>query len=160
MYRIYRETRIKSTQQRCFDLSRSIDFHKGSMSHTDEVPVAGTTSGLIELGEWVEWEATHLFVRQRLSSKITKMDKPHYFVDEMVKGAFKSFHHKHEIKRINDNEVLMIDDFRYETPLWILGNIAYFLFLKKYMEKVIGSRCIAIKQALETDEWKKYLKYE
>ena len=130
------------------------------MSHTNEVPVAGTTSGLIELGEWVEWEATHLLVRQRLSSKITEMVKPDYFVDEMVKGAFKSFYHKHEIRKISDNEVLMIDDFRYQTPLGILGNIAYFLFLKKYMENMIGSRAIAIKQTLESGDWKKYLKDE
>lgn len=157
MYRIYRETKIKTTQQRCFDLSRSIDFHQGSMSHTNEVPVAGTTTGLIELGEWVEWEATHLFVRQRLSSKITEMVKPEYFVDEMVKGAFKSFHHKHEIRKISDNEVLMIDDFQYRTPLGILGNIAYHLFLKKYMENIIDTRAAATKQALESDEWKKYI---
>ncbi len=130
------------------------------MSHTREVPVDGRTSGLIELGEWVEWEATHLFVRQRLSSKITQMVKPHYFVDEMVKGAFKSFHHRHEIRIINEHEVLMIDDFQYQTPFWIFGNIAYLLFLKKYMENLIGSRALATKRALESGEWKKYLPYE
>lgn len=157
MYRIYLETIIRSTQHRCFELSRSIDFHKDSMSESNEIPVAGKTSGLIELGEFVEWEATHFFVRQRLSSKITEMVKPHYFVDEMVKGAFKSFSHKHEIRKLNENEVMMIDDFRYETPLGILGKIAYALVLKKYMEKMIRDRGIAIKHALETDEWKKYL---
>jgi ligand-binding SRPBCC domain-containing protein len=157
MYRIYLETRIKSTQHRCFELSRSIDFHKDSMNESREVPVAGKMSGLIELGEFVEWEATHFYVRQRLSSKITEMVKPHYFVDEMVKGAFKSFSHKHEIRELNENEVVMIDDFRYETPLGILGRIAYSLFLKKYMENMIMERGLAIKHALETDEWKKYV---
>src|SRR5689334_20834147 len=97
MYRIYSETIIKTTQERCFNLSRSIDFHKASMFESREIPIAGRLSGLIEQGEFVEWEATHLFVRQRLSSRITEMVKPYYFVDEMVKGAFKSFRHRHEI---------------------------------------------------------------
>jgi hypothetical protein len=157
MYQVYRETIIKTTQQRCFDLSRSIDFHKDSMSASKEIPVSGKMSGLIELDEFVEWEATHLFVRQRLSSKIVEMVHPIYFVDEMVKGAFRSFRHKHEIREIDGETVLLIDDFRYEMPLGILGDIGYVIFLKRYMEKMIETRSIAIKTTLESVAWQKYL---
>ena len=157
MHRIYRETIIKSTPERCFDLSRSIDFHRESMSYSREIPVAGRTTGLIELGEFVEWQAIHLFVRQKLSSKITEMVRPRYFVDEMVSGAFKSFVHRHEIRQLDKETVTLIDDFRYETPLGILGDIANILFLGRYMEKLFETRCRAIKTALETNEWKKYI---
>ncbi|HZY79200.1 MAG TPA: SRPBCC family protein [Cyclobacteriaceae bacterium] len=157
MIRIYNETVIQTTQERCFDLSRSIDFHKVSMHETKEIPVAGRVSGLIELGEFVGWEATHLFVRQRLSSKITEMVRPHYFVDEMVKGAFRSFHHKHEVIARKTGDVIMIDDFRYEAPLGVLGGFANFLFLRKYMERVIGARSAQLKAALESDQWKEFL---
>src|SRR3954463_8792842 len=135
MYRIYIETPIRTTQDRAFDLSRSLDFHSASMNESKEIAVAGKTSGLFELGDFVEWEATHFFVRQRLASKCTAMVKPDYFIDEMVHGAFKSFHHKHEIRKVNDNEVVMIDDFRYETPFWLFGKIAYHLFLGSYLER-------------------------
>jgi hypothetical protein len=156
-YRIYQEHIIKTTIERCFDLSRSIDFHKDSMSESGEVPVAGRTSGLIELGEFVEWEATHFLVRQRLSSKIIEMERPHFFIDVMVKGAFKSFWHRHEILKHKPGEVLMIDDFRYDVPLGVLGRLANFLFLGKYMKKLIGLRGERIKYALESGQWKKYL---
>lgn len=85
------------------------------------------------------------------------MEKPLYFVDEMVTGAFKSFHHRHEIRIVNKEYVLMVDDFNYEVPLGILGHVAYRIFLKKYMEDLIGSRCVHIKEALESDKWKKYI---
>jgi ligand-binding SRPBCC domain-containing protein len=127
------------------------------MTHTNEIPVAGRTTGLIEGGEFVEWEATHLFVRQRLASKITRMVNPQYFIDEMITGAFKSFSHKHEIRVIDDSKVLMIDDFSYELPLGALGHIAYILFLRRYMENLIEARSRRIKAALESDEWKTYL---
>jgi ligand-binding SRPBCC domain-containing protein len=157
MYRIYLETIVRATLENCFDLSRSIDFHKDSMRHTNEVPVDGRLSGLVEAGEFVEWEATHMFVKQRLSSRITQMVKPHYFVDEMMDGVFKSFVHKHKFLRHKSNEVLMIDDFYYEVPLGILGSIANVLFLRRYMEKLIRIRNENIKRALETEEWKRFL---
>lgn len=127
------------------------------MSESKEVPVSGKTSGLIELGEFVEWEATHFYVRQRLSSKITEMVRPHFFVDEMVNGAFKSFRHHHRVVKQGDEEVRLIDDFRYEVPWGILGGLADGLFLRSYMEVLLAWRSKQIKDALESDRWKEFL---
>jgi ligand-binding SRPBCC domain-containing protein len=127
------------------------------MAGSNEVPVNGRVTGLIDVGEFVEWEATHFFVRQRLSSKITEMVRPYYFVDMMVSGAFKSFWHKHKFVKHKSSEVLMIDDFRYEVPFGILGRFANFLFLGKYMERMIETRSQHIKAALETGQWKEFI---
>ena len=51
----------------------------------------GKMSGLIELGEWVSWDAKHLGFVQHLTSKVTEFDAPNYFVDEMVFGVFNLF---------------------------------------------------------------------
>nr|WP_321225937.1 hypothetical protein [uncultured Psychroserpens sp.] len=53
------KTYISADIQTCFDLARNIDFHKASMEHSNEKAIAGKTSGLIGLGEWVTWEAKH-----------------------------------------------------------------------------------------------------
>jgi ligand-binding SRPBCC domain-containing protein len=89
-----------------------------STKQTGEKAIAGRTSGLIELGETVTWRAKHFGMWQRLTSKITEFDRPNYFVDEMVKGPFKSFRHEHHYTRV-DNHTLMIDVFVFES----LGNI-------------------------------------
>jgi hypothetical protein len=47
MEKIEFNTHIKAPIQRCFDLARSIDFHKISVSLAKEESIAGITTGLI-----------------------------------------------------------------------------------------------------------------
>ncbi|RAJ12000.1 SRPBCC family protein [Olleya aquimaris] len=133
------KTLINADIKTCFDLSRNIDFHKKSLKHSNEKAIAGKTSGLIGLNEWVTWEASHFGIKQQLTSKITKFDFPHYFVDEMVSGAFKSFKHEH-IFITEDDKTIMIDKFYFESPLGLLGKLANVLFLKRYMTNLLKTR--------------------
>ncbi len=133
------KTLIKSDIKTCFDLARNIDFHKASMEHSNEIAIAGKTSGLIELGEWVTWEATHFGIKQQLTSKITAYESPSYFVDEMVSGAFKSFKHEHVFREL-EGKTLMIDKFHFKSPFGVLGKLANFIFLEQYMMNLLSSR--------------------
>lgn len=150
------ETIINAPIERCFDLARSIDFHSYSTSKTNEVAVAGVTSGLINLNETVTWEATHFGVRQRLTSRISKMEFPYYFVDEQVKGAFKSIYHQHIFEQ-KENHVLMIDIFEYQSPLGILGKMVNKLVLTRYLTRFLRERNQIIKQCAETEQWKLFI---
>ena len=96
---IHLETLIEADPWICFDLARSIDLHQVSTVKSQERAVAGRTSGLIEKGEFVTWEAVHFGIKQNLTVRITEMRSPEYFKDEMVKGAFKSFVHEHLFKK-------------------------------------------------------------
>src|SRR5713226_3605401 len=102
-------TTIAAPIECCFDLARDIDFHVRSLAHTGELAVGGRTSGLIELGESVTWEARHLGVRQRFTSKITALERPSYFRDEMTAGAFRSFTHDHRFEQ-RGSVTLMTDE--------------------------------------------------
>ncbi|RZK78903.1 MAG: cell division protein [Pedobacter sp.] len=144
------ETLVNAPLEVVFDLSRNIDLHVVSTAQTNEKAVAGKTTGLIELGEWVTWEAKHLSIVQRLTTKITEMKYPDYFVDEMVSGAFKSFRHEHIFKH-KQGGTLMIDVFNYVSPMGILGKAADALFLKTYMSKLLTTRNLVIKQHAENN---------
>lgn len=150
------ETLINAPIERVFDLARSIDMHADSMSHTDERPIAGVTKGLINLGETVTWEATHFGIKQQLTSKITVCERPTKFSDTMVSGAFARFDHEHIFEEV-DGKTLMKDVFDYDSPLWILGNIADFLFLENYMRDLLQKRNEVIKNAAESEDWRKYI---
>ena len=67
-------THINAPIGKCFDLARDIDVHVASTRHTSETAIAGRTSGLIELGEWVTWRAKHFGIWQTLTSKITELE--------------------------------------------------------------------------------------
>jgi ligand-binding SRPBCC domain-containing protein len=150
------ETEINAPVERVFDLARSIDLHKATMSRHNEIAVAGVTSGLINLGETVTWEATHFGVRQKLTSKITGFDRPRYFRDSMVSGAFARFDHEHFFEEI-ERGTLLRDIFDYDSPLWIFGSIADWLFLENYMKNMLEERNRVIKEIAEGDDWQKFI---
>lgn len=147
-------TIIEADIKTCFDLSRDIDFHMTSLKHSKEKAIAGTTSGLIGLNDWVTWEAVHFGVKQKLTSKITDFKSPDYFVDEMVHGAFKFFRHEHLFKerideKMNRSYTLMIDRFHFESPMGVLGKLVNVLFLKQYMRRLLETRNQEIKARAE-----------
>lgn len=150
-------TRINAEREIVFDLSRSIDLHQLSTSHTHEKAIAGRTSGLIELGETVTWRAKHFGVYQQLSVRITEFDYPNYFVDEMERGAFKRFRHTHDFQFFNGG-TLMRDIFDYTSPFGVIGNLADALFLKQYMKNFLIRRNNFIKTVAESDQWRVILK--
>ncbi|PCJ64155.1 MAG: cell division protein [Bacteroidetes bacterium] len=145
---VYLTTVIKAPIEQVFDAARSIDIHQQSMSHTNEQAIAGRTTGKIELGESVTWEAIHFGIKQNLTAKITEMKSPHTFTDEMVHGAFKHFKHTHTFTFI-DNFTIMKDTFTYTSPLGPIGKLADILFLKRYMTKLLTKRNDALKLHLE-----------
>lgn len=145
------DTKIIAPKEVVFDLARSIDLHQLSAAETNEEAIAGKKTGLLELGEEVTWRAKHFGIYQRLSSKMVAIDFPNYFVDEMTKGIFKSFSHRHEFKQ--DGEITtMTDVFDYTSPLGGLGKIADRLFLKQYMTRFLIKRNQVIKQYAEMDQ--------
>ena len=137
----------------CFDLSRSIDLHRISTEKTKEEAIAGITTGLIGLQETVTWRARHLGVVQTLSTRITAFERPRFFVDEMVHGAFKSFRHEHHFQQAPTG-TLVKDIFDYRSPLGVLGKLADRLFLKRYMQDLLMERNRVIKEYAESDKWK------
>lgn len=146
------ETKIKSEIQVCFDLSRSIDLHKISMSSSREKAVAGTTSGLINLNEFVTWEAIHFGIKQQLTSRITAFDYPNHFRDEQQKGPFKWIVHDHYFKQHSDF-VIMKDDFNFDSPFGVLGKMAN-IVLKPYLTRLLAKRNQIIKNCAESGEWR------
>lgn len=150
---IHLTTFVAAPAQRVFDLARSIDLHRKSMAHTGEEAIAGTTSGLIGLNETVTWKAKHLRRMRVLKSKITAMEPPLSFTDEMMDGDFKSLRHEHHFKRI-ENGTLLIDIFSYEAPYGSLGRLAERLFLTRYMKTLLETRNKTIKEYAESEKWK------
>lgn len=143
------QTKIAAPIEIVFDLSRSIDLHVESTSESNEEAVAGRTTGLIGLGETVTWEATHFFVRQRLTVCIKQYDRPRHFRDSMVSGVFARFDHDHYFERC-ETGTKMTDVFDFTSPLGPLGLLANGLFVTRYMRKMLSIRNQVIKSVAES----------
>lgn len=148
MTTLYFSTTIKAPIQTVFDAARDIGLHQESTNTTNEKAIAGRTSGLIELYETVTFKAKHFGVYLTHTSKITEMKIPYYFVDEMIKGLFQSFRHRHSFEEKN-GITIMTDEIQYETPFGILGKLFNSLLLKKHLQNFLLERNRILKEWIE-----------
>ena len=148
MTTIHITTEIKASIETVFNNSRNIDLHQESASQTNEKAIAGRTSGLIEKEETVTWKGKHFGFYLQHQSIITEMDFYTYFVDEQLKGKFKSFKHQHLFEEKN-GVTIMQDILQYETPFGIFGKFFDFLFLKRHLTNFIMYRNQVLKNISE-----------
>jgi ligand-binding SRPBCC domain-containing protein len=156
MPQIELQTIINAEIEICFDLSRSIDLHKISTAATKEKAIDGKTSGLINLNEFVTWQATHFGISQKLTSTITQYNRPFHFRDEQLKGPFKYLIHDHNFQAM-DGKVIMKDVFKFQSPFGYLGKLFDKLVLANYLKKLLLKRNDTIREYAETQKWKSLL---
>ena len=130
-------TRARLSVEKLFDLSLSIDEHVASMQESSERAIGGVTHGSIALGEIVTWRARHFGVWFTMTSKITTLERPDRFVDEQVRGPFRSFHHEHLFSRDGDGTV-MTDTLTIRSP--IFGRLAERVVLVPSLRRLIQQR--------------------
>ena len=153
---IHLTTFIAAPVARVFDLARSIDVHRQSMTKHKEEAVAGIRFGLIEKNESVTWKAKHLFKTRFLRSEIIDMKKPDMFIDQQVKGDFKMMKHEHHFKPC-ENGTIMIDLIEFEAPYGSFGKLFSKLYLTRYVKNLIEQRNKSIKEFAESEKWRKFL---
>lgn len=150
MGKIELETIINAPIGKCFDLARNIDAHIKSTQQTNEKAIAGKTTGLVELGDIVTWEATHFQIRQRLTVKITKFVQPKYFQDCQIRGIFKSLTHDHFFNECGTS-TKMKDVLEFECPFGPLGYAAD-PFVKSHLKRFLLQRNNILKQLAEDSD--------
>ncbi len=153
------ETKIAAPPERCFLLSLNIDLHMASATPTRERAIAGTTHGIIRLGETVTWEGRHFGFLLRHQTLITQYEEPRYFQDVMLKGTFRSFQHDHFFESDMQNGTTMRDELRFSAPFGPVGLIAEGLVLHRYLTRFLLERNATIRRVAEGPEstWSPYL---
>jgi ligand-binding SRPBCC domain-containing protein len=137
------ETFIAAPPERCFDLSLSVDLHLDSTAATRERAIAGKTSGVLALDDWVTWKAWHFGLPLRLSVQITQHERPRGFRDEMIRGPLRRLRHDHRFEVV-DGGTLMIDRFHFAV-LPLLDS----LVLTPHFKRFLVGRNALIKRAAE-----------
>ncbi len=153
MARIELETIIQAPPAVCYALKLDVQSHVASTRQTQERIVAGRTSGRLEVGERITWEARHLGVRQRLTVQVTAAEPPHHFRDEMRRGAFKSMRHDHYFEPLEGGRATrMRDVFAFESPGGVVGQWFDRLFLRGYLTRFLRTRNALLQQQAEAPQ--------
>lgn len=141
-------TTIAASMEAAFDLSLDIDAHLSSMSKSGERAIAGVTSGQIGLAESVTWRARHFGIPFTMTSKVTEWERPRRFVDEQLRGPFRSFRHEHLFDAV-EGSTTMTDQVRFEAPLGPIGRLIERTLLARYLRQLIQERGKYLKLAAE-----------
>lgn len=72
-------------------------------------------------------------------TEITHVEEGRYFVDEQRFGPYSLWHHQHHFKAI-EGGVEMTDIVHYKIPLWILGDLAHGLFVRRQLKQIFDFR--------------------
>jgi ligand-binding SRPBCC domain-containing protein len=142
------DTWIAAPLERCFDAATDIDLHVRSLAHTNETAGAGRISGLIGPGEEVTWRGRHFGIYQHFTSQISAYARPHHFQDSMRRGAFESFVHDHYFMEAGAG-THMRDVVVFAAPLGFLGRVMEQFVLRAYVERLLTTRALVIKNGAE-----------
>lgn len=145
------QTEINADLKTCFDLARDIGFYQKSIKKSNEIPIGGKVSGLVEANDLITWEANHLGFVKHITLEVTEFKEPVLFVDEIVHGDFKAYRHEHIFQK-SGNQTIMIDNFFFESGNGLIGRLKDWLFLKKYMLKSLKSRNKILKDIAERNQ--------
>lgn len=149
MTRITIETFIAAPPEICFDAALDVEVHAESAAFSGErVVPPGKLSGILEQGDLIAFEGRHFGLRQRFVARITAVDRPHRFDDEMVEGIFTWLRHAHEFVPVAGG-TKMIDTLEWRAPLGILGRAADELFLRRHMEWFVRTKQSHLKGIVE-----------
>jgi ligand-binding SRPBCC domain-containing protein len=89
------------------------------------------------------------------TSRITELERPTRFVDEQVRGPFRSFHHEHLFTPAGAGITVMVDRVHFDAPLGVVGRLAELAVLDRYLQRLIDTRNAFLKDAAERnrDRW-------
>ncbi len=140
MHRIDLTTVLPGGRAAAFDASLDVGVHAASMRRSGERAVGGVTTGRLRPGESVTWEARHFGIRWRMTSHISEYERPYRFVDEQVRGPFRTWRHEHLFVAPDPSATMMRDVIEFTAPAGLVGRLVAAAVLRPYLRRLILRR--------------------
>lgn len=78
-------------------------------------------------------------------TEVTHVKEMDFFADDQRYGPYKMWQHQHHFKTIPGGTE-MTDIIHYKNPLWILGNLANALFVKRKLREIFEYRFVKVQE--------------
>ncbi len=149
-------TWIDAPVERCFRLATSVDFQLAASKNKNVKVVAGTKSGFLEQGVTVTWQGP-MFGLGRIHTNRVEVFRPfsHLF-EKMVSGSFKAYEHERHFAAMDDGTRVK-DEVRFSVGWGPFGKLIDKAMLKHRVAVLIKWQNEALKEAAESDLWKRFL---
>ncbi len=114
---------------------------------TDRAPLAGAGSEIVTSFRVVPF----LPFRAEWTALITEFEWNHHFADIQKQGPFKSFHHRHELRKETRDQIrgtVVRDVIEYDVGFGWLGEIAQRVFVSRQLRQTFVYRQRALEELL------------
>lgn len=78
-------------------------------------------------------------IRRPWKTRISEVIEKEAFVDEQLVGPYNVWHHRHLFEE-TESGVTMTDTVRFVMPMGVLGDLAYFAFVKRRLKSIFDFR--------------------
>ncbi|MDY0101333.1 MAG: SRPBCC family protein [Lentimicrobium sp.] len=78
-------------------------------------------------------------IRMEWITEITHISKPHYFIDNQLKGPYSLWHHQHHFEVVPEG-VMMTDTVTYTLPMGKIGQLIAGWFIRKKIISIFEHR--------------------
>lgn len=95
----------------------------------------------------IEYRIRPLKVPQRWISEITSYQPPHRFVDEQVRGPYRSWRHEHGFRAVGGGTEVT-DRVLYSLPFGAIGRLAHAVLVRRQLESIFDHREEALERIL------------
>ena len=131
------------------DLATVFEFFESPRNLEEITPpwlrfeVTHTTDEVMRLGTEIEYRLTWQRMPMKWRSRISEYDPGVSFVDEMLRGPYRRWHHRHLFRSVAGG-VEMEDVVTYELPLGPLGGMVHAAVVRTQIESIFDYRREAI----------------
>lgn len=133
-------TEVDAAPSVVFDLELDVDVHAASLPGSGERATTSTGGRRLRFGEEVTFEARHVGVRWRMTSRVTAFERPHRFVDEQVRGPFALLHHEHRFDPLPGGRTRMRDRMTVGLGWGPAGHLVARVVVAPYLRRLLRRR--------------------
>jgi ligand-binding SRPBCC domain-containing protein len=142
-------TEIDAAPDVVFALELDMDVHTASLAGSGETATTSTGQRRVALGDEVTFRARHFGLVWRMTSRITAYQPPQRFVDEQVRGPFRTLRHEHVFDDLGAGRTRMTDLMTVGAPFGPLGSLVARVLLGPYLRRLLIQRASHIRRLAE-----------
>jgi len=147
IYKLERTQIIRATVAECWDFFSNPNNLRAITPESLDFQVLSEVPEVMYGGLMIQYRVRPLLgLPMTWLTEISRVEAPHYFVDEQRVGPYKIWHHEHFFRDLGDGRIECRDLVHYVPPFGPLGALVHPMLIAPQLRKIFNHRHIAVER--------------